>query len=211
MVRGSKNRRAFLSLVTGSATVGLAGCFGGGGNGNGNGSGDSNGDSSDGGDSGDEDPEEEVPEADETVLVGPDGDLRFDPETLEIDPGTTVGFVWESGGHNILTGSIPDDAEWEGARSTEDEGYTHTHTFEVEGVYEYRCGQHQFQGMDGKVVVGDVETGEDGDGNGADNETDGSDGGDGNETDGDGNETDGDGNETDGSADDGNESDDDGY
>ena len=108
---------------------------------------DVDGDDQDGVDGDDED-------VDATVVVGADGDLRFDPETLEIDPGAAVEFVWEAAHHNIAVTDQPDGADWDGVPETQDAGYTHRHTFEIEGRYEYVCEPHEGADMRGTVVVG---------------------------------------------------------
>jgi plastocyanin len=96
----------------------------------------------------------------ETVVVGPDGNLVFRPgtdEALQITPGTTVEFVWESDNHNVVVESQPDDADWQGTPGAPDEtydtGYTYTHTFDVLGSYEYVCEPHRSAGMVGTVEV----------------------------------------------------------
>ncbi len=86
------------------------------------------------------------------VLVGPEGQFIFEPEELTIDVGTTVEFVWESDTHNIAVVEGPDGG-WEGHESIEEAGFTHEHTFEVEGTYEYVCDPHESQGMVGTVIV----------------------------------------------------------
>jgi len=92
----------------------------------------------------------------EEVSVGPDGSLVFDPETLEITPGTTVKWVWESDNHNVFPDSIPDDAEWDGEGeegTTFDTGHEYSHTFETLGTYEYVCTPHESAGMVGSIEV----------------------------------------------------------
>lgn len=143
--------------------VSLAGCLGGAGDGDGS-------DGSDG--SGD---------ADETVVVGPGGSLSFDPAELSVDAGATVTWEWDSGGHTVTPTEIPSDSDWEATGSeTHDSGYTHTHTFETEGVYDYVCEPHQGSGMVGTVEVGDVSGGDGGTDSPTPTSTegDGSDGGD---------------------------------
>ncbi|MFP8956832.1 plastocyanin/azurin family copper-binding protein [Natrialbaceae archaeon A-CW3] len=103
---------------------------------------------------GDDEENGDEPEA-ETVVVGPDGDHRFDPDTLEIDPGTTVEFVWEDSGHNIAVTDQPEEGDWEGVSELADEGHTHEHTFEIDGQYEYICEPHADGGMEGVILVGD--------------------------------------------------------
>jgi len=91
-----------------------------------------------------------------TVTVGPGGSLVFSPGTdspLQIAPGTTVEFVWESDNHNIVVDSQPEDAGWEGYETIENTGFTYEHTFETLGTYEYYCEPHQTAGMVGTIEV----------------------------------------------------------
>ena len=98
----------------------------------------------------------------EEVIVGPDGSLVYSPgtdEPLQILPGTTVTFTWESDNHNIVVDSQPDDAGWEGHETIENTGFSYEHTFETLGTYEYYCQPHQSAGMVGTVeVVEEIET-----------------------------------------------------
>jgi plastocyanin len=92
----------------------------------------------------------------ETVAVGPDGNLVFTPgteEPLQITPGTTVEFVWESDNHNIVVDSQPEGAGWEGHEPIENTGFTYSHTFETLGEYEYHCTPHESAGMLGAIEV----------------------------------------------------------
>jgi plastocyanin len=95
-----------------------------------------------------------APEADLTVAVGPDGALRFDPETFTVAVGETVRWEWASAGHNVSPSSQPSGAAWPGRDdSTYAAGTTHTYTFEVAGEYEYHCDPHQSVGMVGSFTV----------------------------------------------------------
>jgi plastocyanin len=93
----------------------------------------------------------------EEVVVGPDGEFVFDPAELEIRPGTTVRWVWDSNNHNVVVDDQPEGVEWEGteggAGTTYDAGHTYEFTFEQEGTYEYACEPHRAAGMLGTVVV----------------------------------------------------------
>jgi plastocyanin len=93
----------------------------------------------------------------EEVIVGPGGSLVFEPTDLEVLPGTTVNFVWESDNHNIVVDSQPDGAGWEGTpgsdTTTYDTGYTYSHTFETLGTYEYYCQPHLSAGMEASINV----------------------------------------------------------
>ncbi|MFB6361285.1 MAG: plastocyanin/azurin family copper-binding protein [Halobacteriales archaeon] len=95
-----------------------------------------------------------------TVSVGPGQDFVFEPgteEALTISAGTNVVFEWKSDGHNIVVGSQPDNANWEGTPGNTSElydtGYTHEHTFDVPGDYHYWCEPHKSLGMEADIVV----------------------------------------------------------
>lgn len=95
-----------------------------------------------------------------TVAVGPGGDLVFEPETVEVDVGSTVLWRWDSGGHTVTPTDVPEGASWEGTgEETHDSGFSIRHTFEVEGRYDYVCGPHESAGMIGAVLVGDASGG----------------------------------------------------
>ena len=93
------------------------------------------------------------------VLVGPDGDFVFTPGTeqpLEISPGDSVRWIWQSNAHNINPTEIPESADWTGHRDLEDEGFEYEYTFTVEGNYHYICDPHVNQGMVADLIVGDA-------------------------------------------------------
>ncbi|WP_306293929.1 plastocyanin/azurin family copper-binding protein [Halorientalis salina] len=129
---------------------GLAGCSGNGGDdGSGNGTdGDSGGDGN-------------------TVAVGPDGQLVFEPEEITVETGETVTWEFESASHNVSAWpshseevSIPDGAEGFGTMeedgdpmATVGQGETFEHTFETAGEYTYVCVPHVASGMVGTVIV----------------------------------------------------------
>lgn len=83
-------------------------------------------------------------------------DFAYEPgteEPAEITPGTTVNFVWETTSHNINVTSKPDESDWEGHMPVEDAGFETSHTFEVEGTYEFHCDPHKGLGMEGEIIV----------------------------------------------------------
>lgn len=144
----SLSRRGFLStsvgvaVAAGTSTTALAQDHGGE-------------EAEDGGNEGDGEAEDGGNEGggSETVTVGPGGHLSFDPDSLVIEPGTTVTFVWDSDNHNINVGSQPEESDWEGHIDLESSGFEHEHTFDVEGTYEYVCDPHVGAGMTGEIVV----------------------------------------------------------
>ena len=85
---------------------------------------------------------------------GPDGQpMQFDPAFIRIEPGDTVRFVATDRGHNSesILEMIPEGAEhWKGGINEEIEI-----TFEIEGVYGYKCQPHIGMGMVGLIQVGD--------------------------------------------------------
>jgi len=89
-----------------------------------------------------------------TVVVGPiDENFVFDPETLRVEPGTTVRWVWASDHHNIKPEDQPSGADWDGFTEIEDAGTEYTHTFTVEGTYTYICEPYVALGMEGAIIV----------------------------------------------------------
>ncbi|ELZ28647.1 blue (type 1) copper domain-containing protein [Halogeometricum pallidum JCM 14848] len=100
------------------------------------------------------------------VASGPEGRLRFDPETIEISTGTTVRWIAESPGHNVTSkpgasekcenpeGADP-FASYDGDEhyTVMEEGATFEHTFDVAGEYVYVCAPHEGQGMVGEITV----------------------------------------------------------
>jgi len=93
-------------------------------------------------------------QSEQEIMVGTSSDpLAFDPDSVTIEPGTTVNFVWGTDGHNIVVDSQPDGAEWEGHEEIMDSGFEYSHTFEVEGTYEYFCRPHLQNGMEGTIEV----------------------------------------------------------
>lgn len=83
-------------------------------------------------------------------------DFAFEPGTddpARITPGTTVNFVWVTTSHNINVTGQPDDSDWEGHMPVEQEGFEISHTFDVEGTYEFHCDPHLDLGMEGAIEV----------------------------------------------------------
>jgi plastocyanin len=140
---GGVSRRKFLRTAAGTATAagatGTAAAQEGGGNESG-GNMSAGGNGSGGGGGGG---------ATTTVAVGPGGQLIFEPAEVQIEPGETVEWVWESGGHNV----VPEEGEW-GYEEIAGPGTTYSHTFEEAASFEYVCEPHAGAGMVGSVTVG---------------------------------------------------------
>lgn len=79
--------------------------------------------------------------------------MQFEPAFLKIEPGDTVTFVATDKSHNseALKGAIPEGAtDWKGKINEEI-----TVTFDVEGLYAYKCTPHLGMGMVGLIQVGE--------------------------------------------------------
>lgn len=139
-------RRTVLSAIGATTSVALAGCSSDNSeNPNGNG---------DGGES-------------NTVAVGPNGDLVFEPEDITVSSGETVTWEFKSASHNVsawpdMSGeiSIPGGAAGFGTMekggekfAVVAEGETFEHTFETTGEYTYVCIPHAASNMIGTVTV----------------------------------------------------------
>lgn len=104
----------------------------------------------------------------------------FEPDRLVIAPGDTVRWEIENGLHNTVAfhpgdehAAHHDDSESPGerplrippgAKPWESEhlrtpGEAFEYTFTVEGVYNYFCHPHEFEGMAGVIVVGSPKPG----------------------------------------------------
>lgn len=85
---------------------------------------------------------------------GPEGrPMQFDPAFLKIAPGDSVKFVPTDKGHNSesILEMIPEGAEtWKGKINEEI-----TVTFDVEGIFGYKCQPHFGLGMVGLIQVGE--------------------------------------------------------
>jgi pseudoazurin len=84
---------------------------------------------------------------------GTAGAMVFEPNFLAIQPGDTVTFVPTDRSHNVETikDMIPDGAEAFKSKVNE----SLTVTFEVPGLYGFKCTPHFAMGMVGAVAVGD--------------------------------------------------------
>ncbi|WP_207590161.1 plastocyanin/azurin family copper-binding protein [Halomontanus rarus] len=82
-------------------------------------------------------------------------DNEFLPDSLTIQPGTTVEFAWQStsADHNVNPTSQPEGANWEGHTDLESGDFSFESTFDTEGDYEYQCDPHVGLGMTGTITV----------------------------------------------------------
>lgn len=76
----------------------------------------------------------------------------YDPVVLKIEPGDTVKWVNMTGHFNEFeAGNIPEGVEPWITQMGNDVSYT----FDVEGIYVYKCPPHFAMGMVGAIIVGE--------------------------------------------------------
>ncbi|MCO5221843.1 MAG: plastocyanin/azurin family copper-binding protein [Thermomicrobiales bacterium] len=76
-------------------------------------------------------------------------DNTFSPDSIEIEPGTTVTWTWEGkSDHNVYGDGLESPIQKTG---------TYAYTFDDSGQYDYECTLHP--GMKGRVIVTDEAAG----------------------------------------------------
>jgi plastocyanin len=93
-----------------------------------------------------------TPVAAVTVLVGHNGGATFEPASVNIQPGDTVRWVWETGSHSVTSGvpQQPDGLFDSGVHSVP---FSFFYTFTTAGSFPYFCEVHGAM-MTGGVTVG---------------------------------------------------------
>lgn len=100
----------------------------------------------------------------EVAMLAEDSEFLFDPIGLYVEPGETITWINESGSHSTTAYTednpsevrrIPEDAEGWNSETLSEQGAEFTHTFEVEGTYDYYCIPHKSTGMVARLVVGE--------------------------------------------------------
>lgn len=131
--RVGRGRRAVLAGASAAVAASVAGCFA------------------------DESEDAPTDGGENTVVVGPDGEYAFAPDSLSVAVGDTVTWTWDSTNHNVVVDDRPEDAAWSGTdggvAESYDTGYEYEHAFETPGTYEYYCSPHEGLGMRAEVVV----------------------------------------------------------
>lgn len=101
----------------------------------------------------------------EVAMKTADSEFLFDPVGLYVEPGETITWINESGSHSTTAytknnpqsevSRVPKDAEGWNSDILDEQGAEFTHTFEVEGTYDYYCIPHKSTGMVARLVVGE--------------------------------------------------------
>lgn len=95
-----------------------------------------------------------------TVQVGQGGNV-FVPQTVSINAGDTIKWVWATGGHNVVsgTGGTADNKFCStnnancGNAPISVAGTMYSFTFATKGSYPYFCKPHVGAGMTGTITV----------------------------------------------------------
>lgn len=84
------------------------------------------------------------------VQVAPNGSLTFSPASVSIQPGDTVEWIWQGGGH---TSTSDTPGLWDSG--LQNGGFTFFHSFPTStgSPFSYHCTPHQSFGMVGSVNV----------------------------------------------------------
>ena len=91
-----------------------------------------------------------------TVTVdGFGSNLRFVPDTLTINEGDTVQFLWS--GQLLPHNAVEQNEVFNSGDAMQDVDYTYTFNYNQSGVYEFYCEPHRDLGMLGEITVNDVE------------------------------------------------------
>ena len=91
-----------------------------------------------------------------TVTVdGVGSNIRFVPETLTINEGDTVRFLWS--GQLLPHNAIEQNELFNSGEAMRNVDYTFTFDYNQSGVYEFYCEPHRDLGMLGEITVIDLQ------------------------------------------------------
>ncbi len=93
-----------------------------------------------------------------TVVVDVGGaEDKFIPDSVNINVGDTVMWVWQSDGHSVTEGGFGNPSP-DFDSGVIDTPNTFSHTFTAPGTVDYHCKPHFFMGMVGTVNVAGATT-----------------------------------------------------
>ncbi len=113
----------------------------------------------------------EEQESKEYTVTVDSTNLRFYPNSLTINEGDSVRFMW--GGEFLPHNSVEENGVFDSGEPAREVDYLYTFDFEQAGVYNFLCEPHESVGMDGTITVldkiqsqnTDVSSSEDGENN----------------------------------------------
>ena len=77
--------------------------------------------------------------------------LRFYPESLTINEGDSVRFMW--GGEFLPHNSVEENGVFDSGDPEREVDYLYTFTYEQAGSYNFFCEPHESAGMEGSITV----------------------------------------------------------
>jgi plastocyanin len=86
------------------------------------------------------------------VLIGENGAINVNPNSIVIPQGQTVNFRWRINGVNLRITQKPDGSDWDGVTELKPKGYTHSHKFTTKGVFKFECRPHE-GAMQGTIKI----------------------------------------------------------
>ena len=96
------------------------------------------------------------------VSVGPGGSFTFSPDSLTIEVGDTVSWLWASSNHNVISGLPGSPTPYFFSGSPDVIGNTYSVLFDqpfldantvIDNIYDYYCFPHAAFGMVGSIQV----------------------------------------------------------
>ena len=91
-----------------------------------------------------------------TITVdGFGSNLRFVPDTITINEGDSVRFLWS--GQLLPHNAIEQNELFNSGEAMRNVDYTYTFDYNQSGVYEFYCEPHRDLGMIGEIIVDNVE------------------------------------------------------
>ena len=97
---------------------------------------------------------EQVEPQQHTIVVD-SNNLRFNPESITINEGDSVNFLWS--GELLPHNSVEENGVFDSGDAERNVNYTYTFNFDQAGTYDFFCEPHQSVGMKGIITVLDVE------------------------------------------------------
>ena len=89
-----------------------------------------------------------------TIIV--DGtNLRFSPDSLTINEGDSVRFVWD--GELLPHNSVEENGVFNSGDPERDVDYLYTFNYTQSGIYDFFCEPHEDVGMIGEITVINIE------------------------------------------------------
>ncbi len=88
----------------------------------------------------------------ETIVVSVDSsNLRFTPETITLEEGDSVQFLWS--GELLAHNAVEENGLFDSGDPSRNVDYTYTFKIGENGTYEYVCEPHESLGMTGTIIV----------------------------------------------------------